>query len=122
MADGVADAAADVDEAKRLGVACRANGAQERHEQFVDARTVIKLLGEPLHFPVNRDEETVDGGGGEKAVARRQRLDDAKRLAIAERCERGEDIRFANGNAFEREGMMLNDQIGNFGLRWIPGG
>lgn len=122
MADGVADAATDVDETKRLSVACRANGAQERREQFIDAGAVIELLGEPLHFPVNRDEETVDGGGLEKAVAGWQRFDNTKRLAIAERGERGEDIRFANGNAFERERMVLNDQVGNFGLRWIPGG
>ena len=90
-------------------------------QEFQDAVAVVELLGEALHFPVNSEHEALDGDWIEDAVLRRNLIDDADGSAISDGFEGATNFVFGNGQARERFRVVLNDQVGDFRLRWIPG-
>jgi len=82
-ADVVTDAAADIHDAKRPGESAGTNCGDGRAENFSDAWAVVELLGKPLHFPVNGDEQAIDFAGIEESVWCGERFDSAKGLPVA---------------------------------------
>lgn len=79
----IARAAADVRDAQSVLPPSLPNGSDHTAEKFPDAASMIKLLGKALHFPVDRQEQRVNGTRIKNAVALRKRLDHPQRLAIA---------------------------------------
>ena len=82
-ANVVPNATTDVDDAKWAGKAAGADCGNDGTKNLMDARSVIELLGQALHFPMNSDKELVDFGLIEIAVVRGKRFHGAKRLTIS---------------------------------------
>ncbi len=120
-ANGVADAAANVNDTDRAVEAFGTHGGDRCAQQVEDAMAMVELLGQPLHFPVNRQHESVDGERIEEALTVGNLFDDMKRLAIAGCLKRFADFLFGNRETLQRFRVVLDDEVGNLRLRWIPG-
>jgi hypothetical protein len=83
-ADDVADAAANVYDAKRAYDAAGFDRGEHDLEQFVNAPAVEELFSQAPHFPVDGKHEAVDGLGIEEAIAGRNGADGSHSLAIPE--------------------------------------
>jgi len=82
---------------------------------------VVELFGQTLHFPVDGEHQAVYCDGVENSVARRNLINDTDGFAISYSFEDVTNFLFGDGQALQRFRVMLDDQIGNFGLSWIPG-
>jgi len=80
---------------------------------------VEELFGDSLHFPVNGEDEAVNGLGIEKVFTGGNGSDGVDSLAIAERCESVQDEAFVDWKAFESSGIVGDDKVGDFRLRGI---
>jgi hypothetical protein len=80
---------------------------------------VEELFGEALHFPVNGEDEAVNGLGIEKVFMGGNSSDGVDSLAIAELCESVQDEAFVDWKAFESSGIVGDDKVGDFRLRGI---
>ena len=83
---------------------------------------VVELLGEPLHFPVDGEHQSVYGDGIEEPFLCGNALDCTQRLFVLEAFENPQNFRFVDGQTLERFRVVLDDQVGNFRLSGIPRG
>ena len=83
---------------------------------------VIELLGEPLHFPVDGEHQSVNCDGIEETLFGGNALNCTQRLFVLEAFENHQNFQFVDGQTLERFRVVLNDQVGNFRLSGIPRG
>jgi hypothetical protein len=121
-ANYVANSTADVDDSYRSAKTFRTQRGNKRVKQLANAVAVEKFLGEALHFPVNGQQESVDGKWIEKSVTFGDRVYCLESFLILKFREDGQDVVLANGQAIEGGRVMVDDEVGNFGLLWNQAG
>jgi hypothetical protein len=77
---------------------------------------VEELFSKALHFPVDGEQQPVDGDCVQNAIAFWDRVDGRSGLLISKLREDGQDIQLANWKTLECGVVMRNDQIGDLGL------
>jgi hypothetical protein len=108
-ASGVADATSDIGDAQGIANTGLANRGEDAAKKLPDTMTVIELLGQALHFPVNGEKQRVDSAIVKNTGFFRQGVDRAQCLAIVKSVENFEELLFADGQALVRVRIVLND-------------
>ena len=98
-ANGVTDAAADVDDSDGITAASGTHSSDCGVKQLQDAMAMVELFSEALHFPMDSEHEAINGEGIKDAVAIQDSVDDAKSFAIPGCLESFADSLFGDGHA-----------------------